>query len=125
MKPTVREYLDRAEEFLGAAEALVESKFFSIATGRAYYAMFHAVTAALLARGIQRSSHHGTIAAFGEFLVKPGLVEKRFHTWLQNAFEGRGDGDYSPVPTSDPEIARIQIERAREFIRLCRQLCES
>jgi hypothetical protein len=40
--------------------------------------MFHAATAVLLSRGIERRSHHAVLSAFGEHIVKPGLVE---HGW--------------------------------------------
>ena len=41
--------LSRAEESLAAARSLVESEFYDDGCSRAYYAVFHAATAALLA----------------------------------------------------------------------------
>jgi len=37
--------------------------------------MFHAATAALLAKDIERTSHHTIISAFGEYIAKPGLLD--------------------------------------------------
>ena len=124
MKPEVREHLDRAEEFLRAAELLMGNGLNAIALGRAYYAIFHAATAALMERGIERGSHHGILAAFGQFLVKLGHVPKRLQSYFRDAFDARGDSDYSPSPSVGAEQVRTHIERAREFVQICRDLCE-
>jgi hypothetical protein len=120
----VREHLERSKEFLDAADALLASGFPSVAVGRAYYAMFHAAMAALLERGIIRSSHHALIAAFGQFLVKPGVVPPHFHAWLREVFELRSDTDYSATSRLTPEMARQVLARARAFVEICRELCE-
>jgi uncharacterized protein (UPF0332 family) len=51
--------------------------------------MFHAATAALLGKDIKRHSHQGLISAFGQFLVKQGQVESRFHKYIAEAFDLR------------------------------------
>jgi len=124
MKTEVLEHLNRAKDFLGASEALLERGYASVAAGRAYYAMFHAATAALLARGIERSSHHALISSFGQFLVKTGKVDERFHVYLREAFTLRSDSDYLPAPTITAQEAQAVIEKAREFIDMCAPLCE-
>jgi len=60
---------------LAAAQDNLRLGHLRAAVSRAYYAMFYAVTAVLGSRGLWRSKHQGIIAAFGEHLVKPGLVE--------------------------------------------------
>jgi len=50
LKPEIQEHLARGEEFLQAADVLMLNELYSIAVGRAYYAMFHAATAALMVR---------------------------------------------------------------------------
>ncbi|MBU2596179.1 MAG: hypothetical protein KJ757_01245, partial [Planctomycetes bacterium] len=47
--------------------------------GRSYYAMFHAASALLSGKDIKRHSHQGLISAFGQFFVKPGNIEPKFH----------------------------------------------
>ncbi len=123
MKTEVAEHLERAREFVSAAEILLANDMPAIALGRAYHAMFHAATASLLARGVERSSHHALIAAFGQYLVKPGLVEKRYHSYLRDAFVARIDGDYGIVAAADVEKVRAHIERARDFVGMCQSLC--
>jgi len=123
MKSEVQEHLSRAVEFLHAADLLKANQLYDIALGRAYYAMFHAATAALMEKGIERSSHHALIAAFGQFIVKPGLLDRRFLSYLQDAFAARIDGDYGSLPSADGEKVTIHIERARQFVQVCRALC--
>ncbi|MBM3333825.1 HEPN domain-containing protein [Candidatus Sumerlaeota bacterium] len=124
MKKEIAEHLNRADEFVGAAEVLLANNMPAIALGRAYYAMFHAPTAALLARGVERRSHHALIAAFGQYFVKPGLVEKRYHSYLRDAFVARVDGDYGSLAVADPEKVAVHVEQARRFTEVCRNLCE-
>ena len=49
--------LDAADEKLRAAQLLIDGRAWGDAASRAYYAAFHAVSAALLARGETFSSH--------------------------------------------------------------------
>ncbi len=125
MKSEASEHLERATEFLGAAKALLSAEYASVAVGRAYYAMFHAATAALLERDIVRSSHHALIAAFGQFVVKPGDVDERFHAYLRDAFTLRSDSDYLPSPAVSVEEAQSVTQKADEFVAICCQLCKT
>jgi uncharacterized protein (UPF0332 family) len=91
---------------------------------RSYYAMFHAATAALLKTSIVRGSHSALIAAFSQFLVKPGLIEKRWHGLLRKAYQARGKSDYLPSVSDTVERARTTLEGAREFVATCRAFVE-
>jgi hypothetical protein len=123
MKQEIVEHLATAAEFLREAEVLASATLFRGAIARAYYAMFHGATAALMAHGIERSSHHGIIGAFGEFLIKPGHIPKQFHGYLQRAFEARIDSDYVSTADFSAQDAQTIIERAREFLEVCRTVC--
>ena len=124
MSPDIEEHLQSADEFLRESEHLLRGGFYRGAVGRAYYAMFHAAKATLLSRGIERSSHHAILSAFGENIVKPGLVEHRFHTYITKAFARRNECDYLSFTTADePEVETI-LKRAKEFVEVCRNLCK-
>lgn len=77
----------RAAECVEDARILIDNNRPAAATARAYYAMFHAATAVLSVKGIKRGSHHGILSAFGEHLVKPGLIDPRFHTSLRGGLQ--------------------------------------
>jgi hypothetical protein len=123
MKQDVQRHVESAEVFLQESEHPLSGGFFRGTVGRAYYAMFHAATAVLLNRGIERSSHGGIISAFGQFVAKPGLADPKFHRYLVEAFTSRNDCDYlAPFEAEEPQ-ARTTLDRAREFVNVCKQLC--
>jgi hypothetical protein len=123
MKAEIQGHFQSADEFLRESKHLIAGGFYRGAVGRAYYAMFHAATAALLNRGIERSSHHGLIAAFGQHIVKPGFVEPRYHTYISNAFARRNECDYLSFTGADESEAKTVLQRAEEFVDICRRLC--
>jgi uncharacterized protein (UPF0332 family) len=112
----IQEYIALATEDLSAARDNVRLGHLRVAVSRAYYAMFYAATAVLGSRGQWRSKHQGLIAAFGEFLVKPGLVESRYGRILHDAFEARLDSDYAPHPDLNEASARQLITNADDFV---------
>ncbi len=124
MTEEVRLHFERADDCLKDAEILVNAQRPVAAVGRAYYGMFHAATAVLLREEIKRSSHQGIISAFGEFLVKPGRVEQKFHQYFREAFDLRLQSDYEPIVDMTIEQTQQIIQRATEFVEACQKLCK-
>lgn len=123
MRPDVQRHIESEEALLQESQCLLSGRFFRGTVGRAYYAMFHAATAVLLSRGIERSSHGGIISAFGRLIAKPGLVDPKSHRYLVEAFTLRNDCDYLAPFEAEESQARATLDRAREFVDICRQLC--
>jgi uncharacterized protein (UPF0332 family) len=86
--------------------------------------MFHAATAALLAKNIERTSHHAIISAFGELIVKPGHLKPKFHKYIIEAFTLRNDCDYLAPFAAEENQAMVTLQRAKEFVEACRKLCK-
>ena len=124
MKEEVGAHLARAQELLRASADLLGHGFKADSISRSYYAMFHAATAVLLLMGVERTSHKAIIAAFGEFVVKKGFLETRYHGYLRNAFEARSESDYLPSPGEIAEDADVILEQAREFVGKCGEFIE-
>jgi len=112
----IQEYIALANEELSAAQDNLRLAHLRAAVSRAYYAMFYAATAVLGSRGQWRSKHQGLIAAFGQFLVKPGLVEPRYGRILHDTFEARLDSDYAPHPDLNEASAQQLMTNADEFV---------
>ena len=112
----IRSLMNRAQRSLRSARNLLEDGDYDFAMSRAYFAMFYAATAALLPRDIKRSKHAGVIAAFGQFLVKPGSVAREHQAALQAAFRDRTAGDYTGVFPSREAVER-RIDEATAFVR--------
>jgi len=96
------------------------------AVNRAYYAIFHVASAALLWLGIERARHSGTQAAFNEYLIKPGSIEAEFGQIYSRARKAREEQDYDleAAPLTAPEAERAVADAERFLARLERHLRE-
>lgn len=116
MTGEIEQHLDRGQELISVAEQLLAAGYMADAVSRAYYAMFHGATAVLLSIEIERASHGALIAAFAQFVTKPGLMDRNFHRYLLDAFASRTESDYGPAPDVSVDEARETIDRAKEFL---------
>jgi uncharacterized protein (UPF0332 family) len=123
VREEVQQYFERAAECVEDGRILLENERFAAALNRAYYAMFHAATAALLSKDIKRRSHHGILSAFGETLVRTGRLDPEFFRSFREAFERRQQSDYGPTAEVDRETARKMLDQAVDFVDACRKLC--
>jgi uncharacterized protein (UPF0332 family) len=124
MNEEVQLHLAKADDCIKDAELLLSAHRSSASVGRSYYAMFHAASALLSGKDIQRHSHQGLISAFGQFFVKPGHIEPKFHKYITEAFDLRQESDYQPlVEVTEPQAGKM-LDRAREFVDVCRKLCK-
>jgi uncharacterized protein (UPF0332 family) len=124
MNEDVQLHLQRASDCIAEAELLLRAFHPGAVVSRSYYAMFHAATAALLHHDIRRRSHQGIIAAFGQTFVKSGRIDARFHRYIKESFDLRQENDYQPVVRLTAEQAQEVLSWAKEFIAVCRGLCE-
>jgi uncharacterized protein (UPF0332 family) len=110
--------LEKARASNAAARSLTEGGHHGFACSRAYYSMFYAAEALLLAGGQAFSSHGAVIAAFGKQYAKTELLPRRYHQYLTEAFRVRQVADYDFYDQSSPEEALTAIERAEEFVEI-------
>lgn len=111
----VRGLVERARRSLRSARNVLDDGDNDFAISRAYYAMFYAAKAALLARGVSRAKHSGVIAAFGEVFVKSGALDRAHHDVLRGAFADRGEADYGVAFPGRDQVERRLIQ-AGEFV---------
>ncbi len=124
MNPEVQRHFEQAAECVEDARILLENDRLVAAVTRLYYAMFHAATAALLARDIQRRSHHALLAAFGQQFIKTGQLDQRFYRDLRAAFERRQQADYEAILEIDrPAVAHL-LEASIDFVDACKKLTD-
>jgi len=97
------------------------------AANRAYYAVFHTASAALLWLDIERARHSGIQSAFGEFLVKPGHIEPEFGRIYTRARQAREEQDYDldAAPLTPEDTEQIVSEAERLVARIERYLREA
>jgi uncharacterized protein (UPF0332 family) len=123
MTEEMEQHFQKAADCVEDAQILLDNDRPAASVARAYYAMFHAATAVLAVKGIKRSSHRGILSAFGEYLVKQGLIKKSYHQSLLEAFELRQQTDYDPIANVDMSQAREVLDNAINFVDACRKLC--
>ncbi len=119
--------LEKSREDLASARLLLEHGLFRAAVNRAYYAVFHLAAAALLTLGEERSKHSGVQSAFGQFLVRPGIVEPEYYEILKFARKLREESDYRDdlVTLTAEETAALLADAERFVTRLERYLADA
>jgi uncharacterized protein (UPF0332 family) len=124
VKEATQKLLAKATRALGVAEQLRAGEDAEFAVGRAYYAMFYVAEALLNEKGHRFRKHGGVHAAFADHFVKTGLLDRKYHRWLLEAFSKRITGDYGIDADLTSEDASLLIGQAREFLDAAKQVLE-
>lgn len=114
----------KATRACASARVLLDLGDVDGACNRAYYAMFDAARAALLAANAPvppniGKTHSGLITAFGQHLVKNGPVAKELGRQLKRAEEIRIVADYKG-DSVELDDARQMVEQAETFVAAMR-----
>jgi uncharacterized protein (UPF0332 family) len=115
-RQTVKTYLDAAHEALAGSQYNLDGGHYAIAVNRAYYATFCAANALLATEGLARGKHSGTISAFRQSFVKPGLIEAEYSDIYGSLMDDRHVSDYDMDTKIEPERAESDVESARKFV---------
>lgn len=119
-----RDALEKAERFAELSEQTPDDRFEGVIHG-AYYAMFHAARAALLAvQGTASTNHGRAVATFARMVErrKLGPEASDLAETLTQAHKLRADADYSNKDlTRQGQALRAQM---RPFLALCAGLVE-
>jgi uncharacterized protein (UPF0332 family) len=109
-------YLERARTALAQSSDNLSLGYYDVVIARAYYAMFYAATSLLISEGVSRSKHSGVHSAFGQYFIKPGLIEPEYSRMLVNAFNVRLDSDYEANPSLSKGLAEDIRRDAERFV---------
>lgn len=115
----------KAERALESAILLSEAGDVDGACNRAYYAMFDAAKAALLATAPTMAptigkTHNGLIAMFGLYMVKSGLVPVEFGRAFNRAQDIRQVADYTGDLIDLDDVAS-NIKQAIDFVKMMKE----
>ena len=80
-----RQHIDKARRNLRAMKIMFDNDLFDWTIICGYYAMYHAVLAALFEIGLRATAHYCAIAAFKEFYVKRGKVRPEYISYIKRA----------------------------------------
>jgi uncharacterized protein (UPF0332 family) len=118
MTPEV--YIEKAERALSAARVLLSADNTEGACNRAYYAIFDAAHAALLAANVgvaitSIKTHSGLIGAFGKHLVQAGLIDVKHGRSFNQVQRLRQLADYTGDSVSVDD-ATWALDQADAFV---------
>ena len=121
-----QELMTKAGRAATSASLLLETGDMEGACDRAYYAMFNAARAALIASGSQAPedvarSHNGLISAFSLHLVKTAMVPVEYGRTLNKVEEMRLIADYKGDPI-EPDKAEWAVNQAQDFVQAMRTM---
>ena len=114
------ELMAKARRAVLSAKVLLDAGDADGACNRAYYAMFDAARAALIASGAPvvaelARTHNGLISAFSLHLVKTGRVPVELGKSLNKVEDLRLIADYKGEPL-DLSFAKWAVEQASQFV---------
>ena len=119
----VAKQLQQADEALDDAEFLLRDGRLKAAANRAYYAMFHAVQAALATVGLKRpKTHSGSIILFSHHWVRSGKINRELGGNLQDALDLRQQSDYDVYAVVGEQVVSETLDQARAFVAEVKRL---
>lgn len=119
----------KAERAIESAKLLHQDGDTDGACNRAYYAMFDAAKAVLLATvplidPAIGKTHSGLISAFGLHMVKTGLVPIEYGRAFNRAQDIRQVADYTGHLIDPADVVRV-IHQAADFVQVMKELVSS
>ena len=126
MKPETNALLEKAHYTLDAARRDLDAADADNAISRAYYAAFHAATAALNEADLAAQTHKGTHTLFYQTYVEPGKIDTHFHRSFSRLFQNRQDVDYAfGIGIFPLETATTAVQQAEAFVEAVAALLTS
>ncbi len=108
--------LEKARNTLSDAKKYINNATLESTVNRIYYAMFYAVNALLITKGLASSKHSGVLGLFNREVVKKGLIERRFGKFYSDMLNNRQEGDYKDFVKFEREDVEEWLKKAEEFI---------
>jgi uncharacterized protein (UPF0332 family) len=108
--------LERGREDLETAKELLNLGRYRAAVNRSYYAILAVTNALLLTQKIERSKHAGIEAAFIQYYIKTGILEKEYGRIFDYIRKKREESDYSAKTTIDKDTAEGIVSDAQKFL---------
>ena len=113
--------IEIAKEDLSAAKKLFEEKSYRIANNRAYYAIFHALSACLAIKFKGFKSHGQTIGQFNKDFIHTGIFPASWGKEINKAQLIRNASDYEDFYIVSVEDTKMQLETEEEVVTLIKK----
>ncbi len=116
MKPETHQWLEKAQHTLEAARRDLTAEDAGNAISRAYYAAFHAATAALEEASLTAQSHKGIHNLFYRKFVETGKIDGQHNQAFSRLFQNRQEADYTFGTVFSLQDAADAIRQAEAFV---------
>lgn len=117
--------IETAKSDLRSADILLKEGEYRGANNRAYYAIFHAISAVHALDGKSYKRHKDTLANFNKDYIKTEIFSKTFGRRIARVEEIRHASDYDDFYIATKEKAEEQIMTAQELIEQIEIYCLS
>lgn len=114
----IKEMLAKARQKLKTALTNLEHEEYDDSVSRSYYAVFHAISAMLMSKGLHFSSHAKTIGAFNNEFIKTKEISLVSRT-IEKLFSERQIGDYDIQSYLDADVAKEDLKEAKKIVTAC------
>lgn len=115
--------IETAKTDLQSAEVLFEIPEYRGANNRAYYAIYHGISAIHALNGAAYRRHKDAIANFNKDYIKTEIFPRTLGRRIAEAEEIRHASDYDDFYIATKAEAEEQIETAREVIKVIEKYC--
>jgi uncharacterized protein (UPF0332 family) len=112
----IKNWLDKAEQALKAAQDNINLNNLETAQNRIYYSIFYAVSALSKSKDFVTSKHHQLLGWFNREFVKQGTIKKEIAQIYSDSFEFRQKTDYTISFIPEKEKIEQMLEEAKIFI---------
>lgn len=112
----IESYSQRAKDDLKASEEMLASHFHLAAVSRAYYAIFYAMTAVLLEKGLTVHSHRQLGIEFRKHFIKTKELSPKYGEILEELFQARQSADYDAIPEITEKRVGELLKEAKDFV---------
>lgn len=114
----VKHRLQVAKEDLDTANLTFEAGQYRGANNRAYYSIFHTISAVLAIEGIAFKKHKDTLSYFNKNYVRTEIFPRELGRKIVKAEEIRHASDYDTFYIASKEVTAQQIQTAKQILAL-------
>jgi len=114
-KQAIKEVVNKAGEKLLTAKVDFENKRYEDSISRAYYCIYHIISACLLVKGLTFSSHKEVIGNFNKEFIKTNIFPSHFSKSIKILFDDRQKSDYDVKSYIDKEKAEVDLKYTEEL----------
>ncbi len=119
----VKYRIETAKSDLHSSKVLLEAQEYRGANNRAYYAIYHAISAIHALDGHAYKRHKDALANFNKAYVKTEVFPREIGRKIAEAEEIRHASDYDDFYVASKEEAVEQIETAEVIVKLVEEYC--